>query len=76
MTAADRFSEIKNRITEYVRQDDAVRSVIAIGSSTRSETPADEYSDLDLIIVTEKPEPWFSGAIPERMAAARAASEL
>ena len=59
-----RYSEIKNCICAYAAENKAVRAVIAIGSSTREDVPADEYSDLDLFIVTEETEKWFSGEIP------------
>ena len=61
--AADRYEDIRKKIVEYAESHDEIRAVIAIGSSTRSETPADEYSDLDLIIITKDPDPWFSGEI-------------
>ena len=61
--AADRYEDIRKKIVEYAESHDEIRAVIAIGSSTRSETPADEYSDLDLIIITKDPNPWFSGEI-------------
>ena len=56
---------------EFAQKEESVRAVIAIGSSVRAETPADEYSDLDLIVVTKAPEPWFSGEIPVRFGKAR-----
>ncbi|MBR6322612.1 MAG: aminoglycoside 6-adenylyltransferase [Lachnospiraceae bacterium] len=61
--AIDRYAEIKEKIIRYAKEQEAVRAVIAIGSSTRTDTPADEYSDLDLLIVTNDPDPWFSGEI-------------
>ncbi len=62
---ADRYSGIKEKIIGYAERDDDIRAVIMIGSSVRDELPADEYSDLDLIIVTREPEKWFSGEYPE-----------
>lgn len=62
----DRYFEIKKKILEYAGQDDAVKAVVAIGSTTRKEAKADEFSDLDLFIVTEEPEPWYSGEYPQR----------
>lgn len=60
----DRYADIKSLICAFAAENAAVRAVIAIGSSTREDIPADEYSDLDLFIVTEEPEKWFSGEIP------------
>ena len=64
---SDRFSEIKNRLCEFATKDRDIWAVIAIGSSTRSDIPADEYSDLDLFVVTEEPDPWFSGEYPKKL---------
>ena len=62
----DKYSDIKNKILEFAKNDDDVKAVIAIGSTTRNDVKADEYSDLDLFIVTSNTEPWFSGEYPER----------
>lgn len=63
----DRYAEIKDKISEYAKKDGMIRAVIAIGSSVRAETPADKYSDLDLVIVTAEPEKWFSGEYPGKL---------
>ena len=57
----DRYRDIKQKLCKYAEQDKDIKAVIAIGSSTRSEVPADEFSDLDLIIVTSAPDRWYSG---------------
>ena len=61
----DRYCGIRKKICEYAESDDSIAAVIAIGSSTREETPADEYSDLDIFVVTEEPEKWYSGEYPK-----------
>lgn len=61
----DRFVDIKEKIKKYATQDEYIKAVIAIGSSTREEVKADEYSDLDLIIVSEDPDKWYSGEYPD-----------
>ena len=48
----DRFAEIKRTILDHAEKDEAICAVVAIGSSSRTEVKADEYSDLDLFIVT------------------------
>ncbi len=63
----DRFDEIKKRIITLANNDDSLHAVIAIGSSVRSYSAADEYSDLDLIICTEQPEEWLYGGKPEML---------
>lgn len=63
----DRFKEIKEKLIEYAKCDEDIKAVIAIGSSTRQEVKADEYSDLDLIIVSENTEKWYSGEYPKKL---------
>ncbi len=63
----DRYAQIKLRILELAKADEGIKAVVAIGSSTRSEVKADEYSDLDLIIATEDTEKWLYGDIPEQL---------
>ena len=58
---ADRYKEIKENICHYSEADSAIKAVIAIGSTIRESVKADEYSDLDLIIVTGNPTSWYSG---------------
>lgn len=60
----DRYIDIKEKIIEYASRDEDIKSIIAIGSSTREEVRADEYSDLDLIIVSDNPDRWYSGEYP------------
>lgn len=62
----DKYSDIKGRILESAKSDDDIRAIIAIGSTTRSDVKADEYSDLDLFIITTNVEPWYSGEYPEK----------
>lgn len=63
----DRYKDIKNRLVRLAEQDENIRAVIAIGSSVRSAVPADEFSDLDLIIASRDTEKWFSGEYPKRL---------
>lgn len=60
----DRYIDIKKNIIEYANKDKDIKAIIAIGSSTREEIKADEYSDLDLIIVSDNPAKWYSGEYP------------
>lgn len=63
----DRFTEIKNALCRYAAEDENIKAVIAIGSSTRRTVKADQFSDLDVAIVTEHPESWFCGEYPQRI---------
>lgn len=60
----DRYHDLKQKLCKYAEQDKDIKAVIAIGSSTRSAVPADEYSDLDLIIVTSSPDRWYTNEYP------------
>ena len=62
----DKYFQIKSKILESAESDEDIKAVIAIGSSTRRDVKADEYSDLDLFIITENTEPWFSGEYPKK----------
>ena len=61
----DRYQDIKAKILEYANKDEDIKAIVAIGSSTRKEIKADEFSDLDLFVVTYDPEKWYSGEYPE-----------
>lgn len=63
----DRYAEIKGKVLDLAKADKSIHAVIAIGSSTRSELKADEYSDLDLIIATDDNEKWLYGNAPEQI---------
>ena len=60
----DRYKDIKARLIELAEKDDDISCIAAIGSSTRKQTAADEYSDLDLIIATKNTDSWLSGEYP------------
>ena len=61
----DRYAEIKNRACRLAEESVEIHALIMIGSYTRESVPADEYSDLDLIIVSDAPDKWYSGEYPE-----------
>jgi len=67
----DRYSAIKNRILELAADDNGIKAIIAIGSSTRTEVKADEYSDLDLLIAADDTDSWLYGNIPEQFGEVR-----
>lgn len=53
MSANDRFSGIKENILSLAGKNEKIKAVIEIGSQTRKCEKADEYSDLDLIIISD-----------------------
>ena len=64
---ADRYADIKERLLALADEDQSIRAVIAIGSSVREDSPADEFSDLDLFIITADPEGWLEGDKPRQL---------
>lgn len=63
----DRYASIKSNLMELARSDDSIKAVIAIGSTTRKDIVADEFSDLDLFIITDNTESWLRGNNPEKL---------
>lgn len=63
--AGSRYAEIKERLLNRARRDEAVQAVIAFGSSARTSAPADCFSDLDLMVVTAVPARWLSEDVPQ-----------
>ena len=63
----DRFMSIKEKLLALAKEDEDIKAIVLIGSSTRNTVKADEYSDLDVVIATEKPEGWLYGDCPEKL---------
>lgn len=63
----DRFMNIKEKLLAVAKEDEDIKAIVLIGSSTRDTVKADEYSDLDVVIATEKPEGWLYGDYPEKL---------
>ena len=63
----DRFKNIKEKLLALAKEDEDIKAIVLIGSSTRDTVKADEYSDLDVVIATEKPEGWLYGDCPEKL---------
>ena len=49
----DRYISIKSKLLDYAKKDEEIKAVVMIGSSTRDMVKADEYSDMDVVIVTD-----------------------
>ncbi len=52
----NRFQPILRRLLELCEDSDSMHAVIVIGSQARPQHPADEFSDLDLILLCAEPE--------------------
>lgn len=63
----DKYADIRKNILKYADHDADIKAVIAIGSTTRTDVIADEFSDLDLIIATDDLKEWFTGEYTERL---------
>lgn len=63
----DKYHEIKQRLLLIAEKHAEIKAVVAIGSSTRSDVPADEYSDLDIMIVTDDTDSWLYGNLPAEL---------
>lgn len=63
----DRYAAIKNNLLRCANEDDNIQAIVLIGSSTRNALPADVYSDLDVIIVTNSTENWLYQGYPEKL---------
>ncbi len=48
-----RYDGIIHRLTEWGKQEDRLRAALIIGSQAREDYPADEYSDLDIVMAVD-----------------------
>lgn len=55
MDVADRFREIRERLLELAQTDTDIAAIIEIGSQTRADQPADQFSDQDVILAAQEP---------------------
>lgn len=53
------YKEMMNRVRLWGEQEDDIRSIFVVGSMARSDKPADEWSDLDLAIVSSDVDKWL-----------------
>lgn len=54
-----RFDAIKRGLLQLAEQAEDIKAIIEIGSQARTYERADEYSDLDLLLVTDMPEEYL-----------------
>ncbi len=50
------------RVADWARARDDVRAVVLIGSQARASAPADEWSDVDLLLLVADPAPYVAGS--------------
>jgi aminoglycoside 6-adenylyltransferase len=57
-----RMELIGAQVADWARERDDVRAAVVVGSQARTETPADRFSDLDVILLVDDPEPYAEDA--------------
>ncbi len=50
------FDDLIERFTQWANADEAVRAALVLGSRARQDHPADEWSDLDVLVFTRRPD--------------------
>jgi aminoglycoside 6-adenylyltransferase len=54
------YQQLLDRFVAWARTQPDIRAAIVLGSRARTDRPADEWSDLDLLIITRDPSPLLS----------------
>lgn len=57
---AAQYNQLIERFTTWAEHVSDIRAAIVVGSRARADTPADEWADLDIIMVTTNPEHYLS----------------
>jgi len=55
LTDSNSYEQLIERFTAWAGQEENVRAAIIIGSRARTDHPADEWSDLDIIVLARAP---------------------
>jgi aminoglycoside 6-adenylyltransferase len=54
------YEQLIDRFVQWAQTEDNIRAAIVIGSRARVDHPADEWSDLDMLIFADDPEPYWA----------------
>jgi molybdopterin-guanine dinucleotide biosynthesis protein A/predicted nucleotidyltransferase len=57
-----RVDLIEAAVADWARARDDVRAAVVVGSHARNDVPADRWSDLDVILIVDGPEPYAADA--------------
>jgi len=57
-----RMDLIEAAVSDWAQERDDVRAAIVVGSQVRTDTPADRWSDLDIILIVDDPERYAENA--------------
>ncbi len=58
----ERVLDLLNRLTDWARGNPDVRAMLLIGSRTRADHPADQWSDVDVVLGVTDPDPFLNTA--------------
>jgi len=50
------MEQIEQRFTAWAQTQPDIRAAMVVGSRARTDHPADEWSDLDILVITTRPE--------------------
>lgn len=56
------YERLLHRFVEWAETKSDIRAAIILGSRARTENPADEWADLDIVVITSSPEKYVSSA--------------
>ena len=56
MKKANTYNELLRNVSDWAEASPDVKAAIIIGSRARTTCPADEYSDLDMILIVSNPD--------------------
>jgi len=48
------------KLTQYLQASEMIQAAFIVGSQARSDCPADQYSDIDIIVITTAPQQYFN----------------
>lgn len=54
------YEELLERLTALAEAEEEIRAAVVIGSQARQDSPADRYSDLDVILAVREPEKFLA----------------
>jgi len=57
-----RMDLIETAVTDWALERPDIRAAFVVGSRARTDTPADRWSDLDIVLVVDDPEPYAQSA--------------
>jgi aminoglycoside 6-adenylyltransferase len=59
---ASTYLQLEQRFIDWARTQSAIQAVIVVGSRARLDHPADEWSDLDLVVFTQDASSYLNDA--------------